>query len=63
MFFESIHLRIDIEISDTFDKQNFDIDMSCNSMTINIRTKNKEIENRRRQIVVESRFVVHDFVY
>ena len=63
MSFESIHLKIDIEISDIFDKQNFDIDMNCNSMTINIRTKNKKIENCRRQIVVENRLVVHDFAY
>ena len=63
MFFESIHLKIDIKIFDIFDKQNFDIDMNCNSMTINICTKNKKIENRRCQIVVENRFVIHNFVY
>ena len=67
MFFE-MRLKIDIEISDIFDKHyfetsNFNIDINYNLMIINIHTKNKKIENRRRQIVVENRFVVHDFVY
>ena len=58
MFFESIHLKIDIEIFEIFD-----ININCNLMTINICTKNKKIENRRRQIVVENHFIVHDFIY
>ena len=67
MFFE-MRLRIDIEIFDIFDKHYFEtsnsnIDMNCNLMMINIHTKNKKIENRQRQIVVDSRFVVHDSVY
>ena len=67
MFFE-MRLRIDIEISDIFDKHyfetsNFNIDINCNLMMINTHTKNKKIENRQRQIAVDSRFVVHDFVY
>ena len=67
MFFEMC-LKINIEIFDIFDKHyfetsNFDTDMNCNLMMINIYTKNKKIENRQRQIVVESRFVVHDFIY
>ena len=67
MFFEMC-LKINIEIFDIFDKHyfetsNFDIDMNCNLMIINIHTKNKKIENRQRQIVVENRFVAHDFVY
>ena len=67
MFLEMC-LKINIEIFDIFDKHyfetsNFDIDMNCNLMIINIHTKNKKIENRQRQIVVENRFVAHDFVY
>ena len=67
MFFE-MRLKIDIEIFDIFDKHYFEtsnsnIDMSCNLMMINTHTKNKKIKNRRRQIVVENRFVVRDSVY
>ena len=67
MLFE-MRLKIDIEISDIFDKHysetsNSDTDMNCNLMMINTHTKNKKIENRRRQIAVESRFVAHDSVY
>ena len=67
MFLE-MRLRIDIEIFDTSDKHysetsNSDTDMSCSLMMINTHTKNKKIENRRRQIVVENRFVAHDSVY
>ena len=47
---------IDIEIF-AIDKQNFDINKNCNSITINI----KKTENRRRKIVFDC-FVV-DFVY
>ena len=67
MFFEMC-LKTNIEISDVFDKHYFetsnsDIDISCNLMMINIYTKSKKIENRQRQIAVENRFVVQDFVY
>ena len=67
MFLE-MRLKTDIEISDISDKHysetsNFDTDMSCNLMMINTHTKSKKIENRRRQTIVESRSVVHDFVY
>ena len=51
MFFESIRLKIDIEIFNIFDKQNFNIDINCNLMTINNRTKNKKIENRQRLLL------------
>ena len=67
MFFE-MRLKTDTEISNISDKHYFetsnsDIDMNCNLMMINTHTKNKKIENRRRQIVVESRSVAHDSVY
>ena len=61
-------LRIDIEISDIFDKHYFDtlntdIDVNCSQMTINQhKNKNKKIENRRRQIVVDSHSVVFDLI-
>lgn len=59
MFFVSTYLKINIEISDLSDMLNFDINMICNSITINIRMKNKKI---KFLIVVENSFVVHDFV-
>ena len=61
-------LRTDIEISDISDKHyfdtlNIDIDVSCSQMTINQHmNKNKKIENRRRQIVVDSHSVVFDLI-
>ena len=47
---------IDIEIF-AIDKQNFNINKNCNSITINI----KKIKNRQRKIVVN--YLVVDFVY
>ena len=47
---------IDIKIFE-IDKQNFDINKNCSSITINI----KKTKNRRRKIVVD--YFVVDFVY
>ena len=61
-------LRTDTEISDISDKHYFDtlntdIDVSCSQMTINQHmNKSKKIEDRRRQIAVDSHSVVLDLI-